>query len=138
MGGGIANAIAGGIWTNMLPDKLRSALLAANIPNAAKEAQAVYKSPLSWVKANPPGSPAREAVLTAYRDVQRNICIAGICFAAVCLPLAFMIDDVRLVDKNNLVDDVSDSGSVDGVVPVKEEKVDEEETTNRKVLQSAA
>ncbi|CAK9783834.1 putative Siderochrome-iron uptake transporter [Cutaneotrichosporon oleaginosum] len=103
-GGGVAAAISGAVWTNMLPTKLREGLIAANIPNATSIAQQVYRSPLQFVKTNPPGSPAREAVVNAYRDVQKVLCIIAVCIAAVLIPLSLLMDNVHLGEKRNLVD----------------------------------
>lgn len=94
-----------------MPKKLLKALQDAGVPDAAKVASNVYKSPLTFVKANPPGSVAREAVVNSYRDVQRTLAIIGLCIAAVCIPLALLMDNVTLTDKRNLVDgdDVSET-----------------------------
>lgn len=95
----------------MLPGKLLAGLQSAGVPNAPKLAQTIFKSPLSFVKENPPGTPAREAVVNAYRDVQRVLTIVGVCIAAVLIPLAFLMDNVQLEDRKNLVDSDSDSNS---------------------------
>jgi len=110
-GGGIASAISGAIWTNQMPKKLLKGLQDAGIANATTIAQNVYKSPLTFVKANPPGSPAREAVVNSYRDVQRTLAIIGVCIAALCVPLALLMDNVPITDKRNNVegDDVSET-----------------------------
>lgn len=111
--GGIAAAISGAIWTNMLPGKLRAGLEAAGIPNAAKEAMDVYKSPPIWTKKNPPGSPARDAVLYAYRDVQKILSIVGICFAALTIPLALFIDNVKLDGRKDGKEEIDTDSSDD-------------------------
>lgn len=74
-------------------------LIPANIPDAPKMAQAIFKSPLSWVKTNPVGTAARDAVLWPYRDVQKTLCTVGIVFAAISVPLAMFIENVRLDDR---------------------------------------
>jgi SIT family siderophore-iron:H+ symporter-like MFS transporter len=96
-----------------MPGKLLKGLEDAGIANATTRASEVYKSPLSFVKKYPPGTPAREAVVNAYRDVQRTLTIIGVCIAAVCIPLALLMDNVKLSDKRNLVDDDQSETSVE-------------------------
>jgi SIT family siderophore-iron:H+ symporter-like MFS transporter len=98
-----------------MPGKLRRGLEAAGIPNATAIARDVYRQPLTFVKTNPPGSPAREAVTNAYRDVQRLLAIIGICISAVALPLALFMENITLTDERSLVerDDVSETSSVE-------------------------
>jgi SIT family siderophore-iron:H+ symporter-like MFS transporter len=103
-GGGVAAAISGAVWTNMLPGKLRDGLINAGVPNATTIAQEVYKSPLKFVKSNPPGSVPREAIVNAYRDVQKVLCTIAVCIAAVLIPLSLLMDNVHLDEKRNLVD----------------------------------
>lgn len=93
----------------MMPKKLLQGLEAAGVPNAAKLAQQVYRSPLNFVKEFPPGSPAREAVVFAYRDVQRILCIIGVVLSAALIPITLLIDNVTLEDKTTLIDSDSDS-----------------------------
>lgn len=94
-----------------MPGKLRAGLEAAGVPNAAKVAQSVFKSPLNFVKENPPFSPGREAVVGAYRDVQKILCIIGVVLMGILLPLTFLIDNVSLDDRTTLAKDTESDTS---------------------------
>ncbi|BEJ11929.1 hypothetical protein CspHIS471_0203890 [Cutaneotrichosporon sp. HIS471] len=110
-GGGIAAAISGAIWTQLMPGKLLAGLQAAGVPNAAKVAQSVFKSPLTFVKENPPYSVGREAIVPAYRDVQKILCIIGVVLMGILLPLTFLIDNVSLDDRTTLAKDTESDTS---------------------------
>lgn len=100
VGAAIGGACAGGIWVNTLPPRLRSGLIAAGLEpaEAAKLAVSVFGNPIAFIKEYPVGSPARNAVEYAYRDVQRFLCILGICIGAVMLLVSFGLDNVHLPD----------------------------------------
>lgn len=94
-----------------MPGKLRAGLMAAGVPDAAKVAQAVFKSPLQFVKQNPPGSIPREAVVNAYRDVQKILCIIGVVLSACLIPITLCIDNVALDERTTLVKDTASDTS---------------------------
>ncbi|KAL1412222.1 hypothetical protein Q8F55_003233 [Vanrija albida] len=98
VGAAIGAAMAGGIWTNLMPRKLQAGLERANIPGAEKLALSVYGNPIKFIAQYKVGSPERAAVDGAYRDVQRIICIAGICVAVVLFGFTFGLDNPRLSD----------------------------------------
>lgn len=121
-GAGVSSAISGAIWTNLLPSYLLSRLTAAGVEDAAKLAKDAYKSPLTFSKNFPAGTPARDAVMFAYRDVQRLLCIVAVCLAAVCIVCAFFIDNVKIDDRKYADDKVADSDSEYSVDSVAERK----------------
>jgi SIT family siderophore-iron:H+ symporter-like MFS transporter len=129
-GGGIAAAISGAIWTQLMPGKLKAGLEAAGVPNAAKVAQQVFKSPLTFVKENPPFSVGREAIVPAYRDVQKILCIIGVVLMAVLLPLTFLIDNVSLDDRTTLAKDTESDTSDEPRHPNNKELDDRQELNN--------
>ena len=80
IGSSIGIAIAGALWTNILPQKLEE-----HLPEAVKgEAAAIYAS-ITTQLGYEWGSPEREAIVRAYGDVQRYMVIAGVCFTPFCL-----------------------------------------------------
>lgn len=97
-----------------MPGKLLRGLQAAGVPDAPKLAQQIFKSPLGFVKTNPPGSIPREAVVNAYRDVQKILCIIGVVLSACLIPITLFIDNVALDERTTLVKD-TDSDTSDEI-----------------------
>ncbi|CAK9786879.1 putative Siderochrome-iron uptake transporter [Cutaneotrichosporon oleaginosum] len=102
IGSGIGNTIAGAIWTNTMPKHLLSNLERAGIANATGIASAVYGDPFTWIASNPVGTPQREAVDLAYREVQRLLTIAGISISCLLLAFSLGLNNHRLTDKQSL------------------------------------
>lgn len=96
VGSSVGNTIAGGIWTNTMPGHLATNL--AKVTDNSTIATVVYGNPLAALE-YPMGTPIREAIDLAYRDVQRYLCITGICLAAVLFLLTLTLRDIRLTDK---------------------------------------
>lgn len=80
IGASIGLAIAGALWTNILPAKLYEFL-----PDDAKDQVAEIYGSIDVQLSYPMGSPIREAIIAAYGDVQRKMVIAGSAFLPVCL-----------------------------------------------------
>ena len=91
IGASIGQAIAGGIWTNILPDKIAEALPA----DMQDQVFQLYGN-LSAVVEAPRGSPAREAVIEGYGIVQRYMVIAGACFIPLCLAALLLWKNVNV------------------------------------------
>ncbi|KAL1966055.1 hypothetical protein VTN77DRAFT_4803 [Rasamsonia byssochlamydoides] len=81
IGGAIGQTVAAAIYTNTMPGALQKYLP----DNAKSQAIAIYSSITTQLQ-YPMGSPVREAIIRAYGDVMRRLCVAGLCF----LPLAFI------------------------------------------------
>ncbi|KAK6376145.1 hypothetical protein LTS17_007396 [Exophiala oligosperma] len=80
IGASIGLAIAGGIWTNILPTQLYNQL-----PEGSKDlAPSIYASLVTQLS-YPRGSPIRDAIIAAYADVQRKMVIAGASFIPLLL-----------------------------------------------------
>lgn len=80
-------------------DFLRAGLSAAD----ASTLQALaYASPLEFIVEYPPGTPEREAVGSAYREVQRYLTITGICISSVIVLVALTLRNPRLGDEQSL------------------------------------
>ncbi|KAI5290073.1 hypothetical protein KEM54_002512 [Ascosphaera aggregata] len=81
IGASMGSSIAGAIWTNLMPGKIRKYL-----PDDLKSQwQEIYGDMTKQI-AFPRGSAAREGIIRAYGDVQRILCITGVCF----IPLIFI------------------------------------------------
>lgn len=110
-GAGIASAVAGGIWNSLMPGKLERGLEAAGIPNAKKVAVEVFRQPLNFIRTNPPGSVGRDAVMFAYRDVMKILGIVAVCLCGVSVILSCFIDNIRLDERHNLVEEKGEKDS---------------------------
>ncbi|GAA5915197.1 hypothetical protein JCM6882_001134 [Rhodosporidiobolus microsporus] len=100
-GSAIGQTIGGAIWTQVLPNKLANGL------SNATEVASVYGSPFEWVAYHPWGTPEREAVVHAYAQVQRLLCITGICFCIPLIGCALILKDHVMTADQNLADDDS-------------------------------
>ncbi|KAI5118613.1 hypothetical protein M0805_008044 [Coniferiporia weirii] len=107
VGSAIGGAISGAIWTNTLPGKLESYLGNSTLATAA------YDSPLTFVLSYPFGTPERTAVVHAYNDTQRLLCIAGVCLCVPFLACALVLRNPRLVDRQSLENAEREQESVD-------------------------
>lgn len=102
IGSGIGNTIAGAIWTNTMPTHLQANLESAGIANATGIATEVYGDPFTWIASNPLGTPQREAVDAAYREVQRFLTIAGISISCLIFLFSLGLSNHYLTDKQSL------------------------------------
>ncbi|KAL1999011.1 hypothetical protein VTN02DRAFT_5208 [Thermoascus thermophilus] len=98
LGNGIGSAVAGGIYTDTLKERLRFRMGAG-----ADEAviDRVYNSITGTLPAW--GSPERAAIRLAYSDVMGYISIAALAFSAPVAIIACFLPDKRLGDGRNLV-----------------------------------
>jgi hypothetical protein len=85
IGASIGIAIAGAIWTNVLPGELFERL-----PEASKDLSASIFADITLQLGYEWGSPEREAIVAAYGAVQRYMVIAGVAFAPMCLISIFI------------------------------------------------
>jgi SIT family siderophore-iron:H+ symporter-like MFS transporter len=115
VGAAIGGACAGGIWVNTLPPRLLKGLLGTGMDpaEAAKLAASVFGNPIAFIAQHPVGTPTREAVEFAYRDVQRFLCILGICLGSVMLLVSLGLDNVYLPDTQEAKDVIATSSDED-------------------------
>ncbi|GAA6003497.1 hypothetical protein JCM10207_000361 [Rhodosporidiobolus poonsookiae] len=98
-GSSLGNTIAGAIWTQVLPGQLEKAF-----NGNSTEAATAYGDPLAWILTNTWETPQRQALVEAYRHVQRLLCITGICFAVPTLFFALIVRDPKLGKEQSLPD----------------------------------
>ncbi|KAI2470798.1 siderophore iron transporter mirB [Annulohypoxylon bovei var. microspora] len=72
VGSSVGYAVAGGLWTNILPVKLYEYL-----PEDSKNMTAAIYGDINKQMAYPIGTPIRDAVIAAYGDVMRRMVIVG-------------------------------------------------------------
>ncbi|TFK35357.1 drug:h+ antiporter [Crucibulum laeve] len=105
IGGAIGSAIAGAIWTNMMPNRL-----AVHLPFLTQEMRDQLYGSIVSAAANPRGTPVREGVIQAYDDVMEIMIIVATVFAVIPLVLSFFLPNWYLGDKQNAVEDVDLTG----------------------------
>lgn len=94
LGSAFGNAVSGAMWRQILPSKLDEGLGNIN----ATLADAVFADPLSAAVTYPMGTPERTAIIHAIQQVQRYLCIVGIC---LCVPLIIFAISMRNPKLNN-------------------------------------
>lgn len=94
VGSSIGYAIAGGIWTNILPGKLVEFL-----PDYAKDQAASIYGSIENQMAEPIGTPVRDAVIEAYGYVMRLMVIVGASLIPLLVIAVFIWKNIN-VKKN--------------------------------------
>lgn len=107
-GNAIGDCVAGAIWTQTMYDKIREKMVLLGVDPSL--ATAAYGSPYNFIKKYKWGSEARIAVVLAYADVQRNLCIVGLCLCVPLLILTLCLRDHLLVDHQSLDEVVAHNG----------------------------
>ncbi|ODO10341.1 hypothetical protein I350_00936 [Cryptococcus amylolentus CBS 6273] len=102
VGSALGNTIAGAIWTNTMPSHLLNALNRYSVSDASTLAASAFADPVTITTNYPPGTPVREAVGEAYREVQRYLTITGICLSTVIVGIALLLRNPRLGDLQSL------------------------------------
>lgn len=93
---GVGSAIGGGIWSNLVPGKMRE-----YISDPAIAAKA-YSNPISLISKYAPGTEVRDAMARAQGETQHVLSITGTCLAAVGLCTAMFIQWLKLTDEQSL------------------------------------
>ncbi|OJJ98845.1 hypothetical protein ASPACDRAFT_53055 [Aspergillus aculeatus ATCC 16872] len=97
IGSALGGTISGAIWTQVLPKQLETRLSNATL------AAEVYADPFALSLQHPMGTPARDAVVDAYRDAQKLLCITGICLTVPLIAFALCTRNTRLIREQSLV-----------------------------------
>lgn len=98
IGSAVGDAIAGAIWTQVLPGELNKRLSDAALVEGA------YGDPFTFVKSHPMGTPVRQSVVQAYKNVQQLLCITGICLTVPLIVFAFCMRDPKLTKEQSFSD----------------------------------
>lgn len=78
----------------------------------------IYQQPFIFATENPVGTPLRDAVIVAYQQIQRILCITGICLSVLLIAFSLVLRDPVLGKEQSLpnAEKDSDSSSVDSRV----------------------
>ncbi|KAH7324764.1 major facilitator superfamily domain-containing protein [Stachybotrys elegans] len=101
VGSALGNAVSGALWTQVLPARLETSLRDINSTLAAQ----VYASPLTAIVDYPVGTPERDAVIDAYREIQRLLTITGICLSVFLVVFGFLTRNPKLTDAQTLANE---------------------------------
>ncbi|KAH6885195.1 major facilitator superfamily domain-containing protein [Thelonectria olida] len=91
IGAAMGFAIAGGLWTNILPQQLL-----ARLPEDSKDQMATIYGDITVQLSYPPGSPVRDAINAAYSDVQRKMVITGVAIMPLCIACLFLWKNINV------------------------------------------
>ena len=109
VGSAFGNTVSGAIWTQVLPSRLESNLA---FQNNATLAAATYADPFTIAALYPVGTPVRTGIVAAYQNVQRLLCITGICLCVPLIVFACLIRNPVLNNKQTLAEDSESERSV--------------------------
>jgi SIT family siderophore-iron:H+ symporter-like MFS transporter len=96
VGSALGNTVSGAIWKQLIPDELTRR---TGDPTLAAT---VYADPFTFSTTHPVGTRERDAVIQAYRHVQRLLCIAGICLSVLLIGFSLVIRDPELGKEQSL------------------------------------
>lgn len=107
IGSALGNAVSGALWTQLLPGYLERGI------SDPKIVAAVYADPLVNAIAYPMGSPTRTAIVNAYRDIQKILCITGLCLCVPLIAFALLLRNPVLTDEQTLAEKIRVSSDED-------------------------
>ena len=96
IGSALGNTVSGAMWQHIIPNELVRQL------GSSALATEVYADPFTFIVTYPVGTPEREAVILAYRHVQRLLCIAGICLSILLVGFSLIIRNPELGKEQSL------------------------------------
>ncbi|KAF5368687.1 hypothetical protein D9615_010309 [Tricholomella constricta] len=105
IGGAVGSAVAGAIWTNLMPARLERYL-----PFVSEADRADLFGSISIVVKYERGTPIREGVIQAYDDVMKVMTIVATVIAVVPFLLSFLMPNWYLGDTQNAVEKVDLKG----------------------------
>lgn len=85
VGTALGSSVSGAVWSQTMPQKLIKKFAAAGLDTTL--ADSAYAAPFEFIVKYTWGTPERIAVVLAYAEVQRLLCIVGI---VLCAPLMFV------------------------------------------------
>lgn len=95
VGNAIGAAVAGAMWSNLLPG-----FLARNLTTTShlKDLPTIYAEPLTWIEEHPLGNATRSAVIVAYLSIWRLLMIVGTIMSGLSIVGVLFMQNLRLND----------------------------------------
>lgn len=100
IGSAFGVAVSGAVWTQLMPNEIVKQM--SNLGVDTSLAGTAYQAPFTFILTNPWGSPGRRAVVLAYANIQRKLCIVGICLCVPLLVFAFFLRNHYLTNAQSL------------------------------------
>ncbi|KAH8710046.1 siderochrome-iron transporter-like protein Sit1 [Phaeosphaeriaceae sp. PMI808] len=113
VGSALGNTVSGAMWQQVMPGEL------VRRTGNSTLAATVYAGPFSFAIAYPIGTPERDAVIQAFKHVQKLLCIAGLCLSILLVAFSLAIRNPKLGKEQSLEHAEKDSSG---------ESVEEKET----------
>jgi len=112
MGNAIGAAVAGAVWSNLLPGYLLRELASTGHQN---DVGSIYAEPLTWIASYPIGTTTRTAVIEAYSIVWRLMMIIATVICATSVLSTMRMKNLKLNDFLSVVEETGKlgNGSVD-------------------------
>ncbi|KFA55259.1 hypothetical protein S40293_04988 [Stachybotrys chartarum IBT 40293] len=98
VGSALGNAVSGAMWTQVLPARLELSLRDIN----STLAMSAYADPFTAIAEYPVGTPERDAIIDAYRYIQRLLTIVGICLCVFLIVFGALTRNPKLNDEQTL------------------------------------
>lgn len=124
IGSSVGSAISGAIWTQLLPKSLSNHLGNSDLVASA------YGDPMTFIVDYAWNTTERQQVVTAYRETQRILLIAGTCLCVLLIGFSLFLRDTKLETVQSLKN---------AEKPVEERATDEETAPKKwwkKILQT--
>ncbi|KAK6199471.1 major facilitator superfamily domain-containing protein [Scheffersomyces amazonensis] len=116
------SSVAGAIWTQTLYSKLYNALQSTEL------ATSVYTQPYIFITEYAWGTPVREAVVEVYREMQRILMIACMCFTVPMIIAALFLRDPKLgVDQSNDLEKLDANEGITDFFKFKKSKLEKQD-----------
>lgn len=100
IGSALGSSLSGAVWTNLLYKKIRTEYLAAGLTEDL--AKTAYSSPFEFILDYPWGSLERIQLVKAYAEIQKILCIIGLCLVVPMLAATFFLRDHKLPNQQSL------------------------------------
>ncbi|KAF9892060.1 hypothetical protein FE257_002466 [Aspergillus nanangensis] len=91
IGASVGFAIAGGMWTNIVPGELYKRL-----PAESKNLTMTIYSDMVVQMSYADGTPERDAIVGTYADIQRKMVIAGTCLVPLCIACVYFWRNINV------------------------------------------
>lgn len=103
IGGAFGKCVSGAIWTQTMYFVIKKHMGQLGVDELL--AKSAYEAPYTFIKKYKWGSTPRIAVVLAYAEVQKKLCIVGLCLCVPLLFFALFLRDNRLADVQSLEDE---------------------------------
>lgn len=102
IGSALSSSVSGAIWTQDMYGTIRGRMEELNVDTSL--ATLAYQKPYDFIAKYAWGTDPRRAISLAYADVQKKMCIVGLCLCVPMLCFILLLRDNKLTDDQNLDD----------------------------------